>query len=154
MEKRTEKALGKQIYLLGKDKHNILYWLESPSWDNWYWGLGYVETYKNNKNPQLAKNISSHQHFDELFFNNNKSGYYNFINFFVKTTLSNEEIWKLLDIMKTAYVFKKMAEFMHAGYTSNPCYDILVDKTEEDKINKVLLPALFTEIDKLLKPEA
>jgi len=63
MKKTKKHAFGKDVYLLGKDKHGIYYWLESPKWDcGWYWGFGYIETYTNNKQPQLAKDINSHEH--------------------------------------------------------------------------------------------
>jgi hypothetical protein len=67
MNKRKSHAFNKDIYLLGKNRYGELVWLESPTWDcGWYWGFGYVETYTNNKRPDLARDISSHSHFDGL----------------------------------------------------------------------------------------
>lgn len=63
MKKQKSKAFRKEIYLLGCDSSGQNYWLEAPSWDcNWYWGFGYIETYTNNSNPSISKDIESHQH--------------------------------------------------------------------------------------------
>lgn len=69
MKKQITHAFNKQIYLLGKNKHNKLVWLEEPSWDcDWYWGFGYMETYTNNTNPSKARDISSHTHLTLKFY--------------------------------------------------------------------------------------
>lgn len=68
LKKKTLHVFSKDIYLLGRDKDGVNYWLEAPSWDcGWYWGFGYVETYTNNGNPEKAQDISSHQHIDTFF---------------------------------------------------------------------------------------
>ena len=73
MKKQKNHAFGKDIYLLGKDNGDTLYWLEAGSWDcKWYWGFGYVETYTNNNHPSRSRDISSHQHFDSLFLTKTK----------------------------------------------------------------------------------
>ena len=65
--KKQSKAFGKDIYLLGEDQDGTKYWLEAPHFDcGWYWGFGYIETYTNNRRPDLAKDIASHQHIDGL----------------------------------------------------------------------------------------
>lgn len=154
MNKQTTEAFGKEIYLLGKDKEGILYWLEEPKWDcGWYWGCGYVETYTNNKNPSKARDIESHQHFDGLFFNKNKNGYDNFKEFFDETTVTDKELWTLLEVMKTIYILKETAEVLGRGgshYTSNPCRDTITNTEEVKRINEVVLPALFEAVRRIL----
>lgn len=152
MEKKKLHAFGKDIYLLGKDKDGINYWLEQASWDcNWYWGFGYVETYTNNRNPEKAKDIRSHQHFDGLFFKG--VSFDVFKEFFAETPLKDKEIWKLLELMKSYYIAKEYAFMLHTGgahYTSNPCAEIIGDLHEWDRINKVVIPAICEEVYKLL----
>lgn len=154
MEKRTTKAFGKEIYLLGKDNDGILYWLESPTWDcGWYWGCGYIETYANNTNPSIARDINSHQHFDGLFFNKSKNGFDAFKEFFTDSTVSDKELWTLMELMRTIYTLKETAEVLGRGgshYTTNPCKEIVTNHEEVKRINEVVLPALFKEVRNLL----
>lgn len=154
MKKRTCEAFGKKIYLLGKDKDGVNYWLEAPSWDcGWYWGFGYVETYTNNNHPNKAKDIESHQHFDGLFFNKNKNGYDAYKDFFAEITVSDKELWQLLELMKTFYCLKETAEVLGRGgshYTANPVSEIIKNTDEVKRINNVVLPAIFKKIDEIL----
>ena len=55
--------------------------------------------------------------------------------------------------MKTFYILKETAEVLGRGgahYTSNPCKDIIVNNEEVKRINEVVLPSIFAEIEKLL----
>lgn len=155
MKKQTTTAFNKKIYLLGADKEGVKYWLEAPSWDcGWYWGFGYVETYTNNKFPSKARDIKSHQHFDSLFLKNSIGCAFDAFNeFFKETTLSNDEIWILVDYMKSFYNLMESARTLGAGYS----YMTERAKIEEVKnveivkeINERILPAIFEKIDKLL----
>ena len=154
MDKKKSHAFGKDIYLLGADAEGTNYWLEKASWDcDWYWGFGYVETYTNNRVPSKSKDISSHQHFDGLFFNTGKMSFDAFKEFFAETPLSDKEIWKLLELMKSYYIAKEYAFMLHTGgahFTSNPCADIIRDLSEWDRINKVVIPAVCDEVYGLL----
>lgn len=156
MEKMKSHVFGKDVYLLGT-KDCIKYWLEAGSWDcGWYWGLGYVKTYQGNRLPSLARDIDSHQHFSGLFFNKNKNGFDAFNDFFDDTTINNSELWKLLELMKTAYTCKEYAEVVYRGgshYTGNPCKDIVKNEAEYSRINKIVIPALLKEVYALLSPE-
>lgn len=154
MKKDMREAFGKKIYLLGTDREGANYWLEAPTWDcGWYWGCGYVETYTNNKNPEIARDINSHQHFDGLFLKGKKNGYDAFKEFFYDVTVTDKELWTLIEIMKTIYTLKETAEILDRGgshYTTNPCKDIIINKEEVKRINEVVLPALFKEVEDLL----
>ena len=155
MEKKTSKAFGKKVWLLGKDKDGINYWLEEPSWDcGWYYGFGFVETYTHNTRPDLARDINSHQHFDSLFLNGPKCSKDMFKEFFVETPLSDDEIWELVDYMKTFYTLKSVAELFKHGYswqTSKAKIDQLQSDEQNDLVNKVWLPEVFKRIEKLFE---
>ena len=155
MEKKTSKAFGKKVWLLGKDKDGINYWLEEPSWDcGWYYGFGFVESYEDNKSPDKAKDIDSHQHFDSLFLNGPKCSKDMFKEFFVETPLSDDEIWELVDYMKTFYTLKSVAELFKHGYswqTSKAKIDQLQSDEQNDLVNKVWLPEVFKRIEKLFE---
>ena len=155
MEKKTSKAFGKTVWLLGKDKDGISYWLEAPSWDcGWYWGFGYVETYTNNRNPEKSRDISSHQHFNNMFLNGPKCSRDMFKEFFVETPLSDDEIWELVDYMQTFYTLKSAAELFRHGYswqTSRAKIEALQNEKQERLINNALIPEVFERIEKLFE---
>ena len=155
MKKQTTTAFKKKIYLLGADAEGTKYWLEAPSWDcGWYWGFGYVETYTNNNYPNRSRDINSHQHFDDLFLNNPKACAFDvFKEFFKETTLSEKEIWLLVDYMYSFYKLKDTARILGKGYSHMTERAKLseVQNTEMAKeINEKMLPAIFKQIDLLL----
>lgn len=155
MKKETKTAFGKKIYLLGtRSEDGKKLWLEEPSWDcNWYWGFGYCETYTNNNNPEKAKDISSHQHFDGLFLKQNGNSFDVFKKYFTETPLTNDEIWLLLDYMATFYTLKETAEIMFRGcshYTQNAFLDCVKNEERYTEINQKILPVLFDKITSLL----
>ena len=144
MKKQTTVAFNKKIYLLGKDTEGTKYWLEAPSWDcDWYWGFGYIETYTNNNYPNRSRDINSHQHFDSLFLNDSKvSAFDAFKEFFKETTLSEKEIYLLIDYMSSFYKLKDVAKTLGVGYSN------MTETAKE--INEKILPAIFKRIDILL----
>lgn len=156
MKKQTSVGFGKEVYLLGVDEEGTKYWLEAPSWDcDWYWGFGYVETYQGNRNPSIARDIDSHQHFNGLFLKGNGMAHDRFKNFFKESTVDSSELWKLLELMSTFYTLKETAEVFGRGgvhYANNPCKELIQDKGIADKINKEILPQLFEEVKKILTP--
>lgn len=153
LNKKTKKVFGKKIYLLGR-RDGVNYWLEEPSWDcGWYWGFGYIETYTNNSCPERSRDIESHQHFDSLFFNKMKNGFDNYVEFFDDITLSEKDLWTFLELMNTFYALRKTADVcFHGGtnYSTNPCREFLKDEDMCKKINEIILPNVFKEIDNLL----
>lgn len=153
MKKIKTEAFGKDVYLLGV-KNGIYYWLEQAKWEcSWYWGLGYVETYTNNKHPEIARDIKSHQHFDGLFFDGPSHGFDNFKTFFNDTPFKDSEIWQIMEIMKSLYTLREYSDMLHckgAHYTSNPCKDIIWNEQEYKRINKEVIPALNKELYKIL----
>lgn len=157
LEKRTTNAFRNEIYLLGKGKDGLLYWLGAPSWDcDWYWGFGYIETYTNNLNPEKARDIRSHQHFDSLFLNGPKCARDMFKEFFVDTPLTDDEIWELVDYMETFYTLKSVAELFKHGYswqTERAKIDQLQNEDQYDLVNKQWLPEVFKRIKKIFEKE-
>ena len=153
MNKTKKRAFGKDVYLLGV-KDGVYYWLEQAKWEcSWYWSLGYVETYTNNKNPERARDIRSHQHFDGLFFDGLSHGFNNFKSFFDDTPFNDNEIWQIMDIMKSLYTLSDYSRMLHlkgSHYTSNPCKDIIGNKQEYERINKKIIPSLNTALYKVL----
>jgi hypothetical protein len=157
--KLKDYADGKDQYLLGTDSNGVRYWLESATWDcSWYWGFGYVETYRGNRMPSKAKDIDSHQHIKNSFIGNTHGKYVHNIfdsPLLAHTTFTEEEGWVLSELFFSFYKLKEAAEFYHtggAGITINPLRELMVNKQQEDHINKVLLPPIFQEIYKILAP--
>lgn len=155
MEKKTSKAFGKKVWLLGKDAEGTKYWLEEPSWDcGWYWGFGYIENYQNNREPEKARDISLHTHFDRLFLNGPECSRDMFKKLLVETPLSDDEIWELVDYMRTFYTLKDTAELFKHGYswqTSKAKIDQLQNEEQYDLVNKVWLPEVFKRIQNLFE---
>lgn len=156
MKKKRIKAFRHEHLLLGR-KDGIDYWLESPEWCcGWYWGFGIVQTFTNNRNPERSRDIESLSHFDCMFLKGPKNCYDMFKEFFDETPLSEDELWALLDYMKSAYALKESAELALNGYsyiTGRAYSDVLKDEEEAKKINEIKLPFLFREMEKLLSPE-
>ena len=170
IKKRVDEAFGKKIYLLGVDKDNKNVWLEAPKWDcGWYWGLGYIERYTNNKNPSMARNILSHTHWDSEIIgqheyydsdkkcfrlNSDYIHHFNDNSNFLKTVLTEHESWELADLMKSFYTLRDTAGLYHQGNSGVAKTEInLKDLSQEKKINEVKLPAIFKRISEILTPQ-
>lgn len=155
MEKKKIHVFGKDAYLLGKEKDGRNCYLEAGKFDcGWYWGIGYVETYTNDKNPERSRDIDSHRHFDGLFFNGKKNGFDNFKDFFEETPFTDDEIWKICELMQSAYTARKYSDMLYSGgahYTSNPAKESIQNNAEYDRINKIVIPSILEELYKILK---
>ena len=149
MKKQKSHAFGKDTYLLGRGKDGEYYWLEQGKWDcDWYWGIGYVETYTNKLNPSHAMDIASHRHFDNLFPTCEK-----FNDFFEETVLNENEKWKLLELMKSIYIARHYSDMLCRGgahYTTNPKREIIKNDDEYNRINKIVIPAMLESVYELL----
>lgn len=158
MKKYKSHAFGKDCYLLGETADGTRYYLEQAKFDcGWYWGGGYVETYTNNRFPELSKDIDSHQHFDSLFFHNpNKNGYDAFKDFFAETPFTDKEVWEIVELMRSFYIAREYSDMIHRGgahYTENPAKEIIKNDEEYDRINKTVIPAIMSELYKILGGE-
>lgn len=164
MKKRIDRAFGKAVYLLGEDSNGVTYWLEEPKWDcSWYWGFGYVETYQTFhgrvcNSPHNAHDCASHNHFDGMFWRRQDKKVYleAWKATFVESTLTDKEVWTLMELMKAFYTLKETAELYYNGsahVTTNPCKELLQNANEYERLNKKVIPELFKEVAKLLAPE-
>lgn len=153
MKKKTARFEGKEIYLLGKHNGRNFY-LVSPLWScEWYWSVGWVQSYTNNNSPEKSKDVAYHSHFDSLFFNGKFDCHTNFKNYFEESPLTDKEVWKLLELMNTIYKLKESAEVFHLGgshITDNPCRELLKNSEMENHINKTLIPECWEEVKKIL----
>lgn len=156
MNKKVITWHGKKYYLLGVDKYGNKRWLEEAHWDcDWYWGFGYIETFTNNRRPDLSAGISSHTHFDSLFLSK-CTALDSWNNFFKDSVLSENEIWQLLELMQTFYTAKSWSTTVYLGgshYTTNCLSDVIKDDKEYNRINKVIIPAIINKVYDLLSPD-
>lgn len=156
------------FYLLGTNKEGRKVWLEKPRWDcGWYWGFGYLETMRGNREPSKAIDIELHTHWDSCVGRSRLNAYDWFQAEFGKTLtdsfnskvkkekgvkycrFTSRQLWTLCELMATFYTLKETAEVLGRGgshYTENPCASVIQNKAERDRINSVVLPAIFAEI--------
>ena len=158
LQKRKSHAFEKDVYLLGQDAEGTLYWLEEAKWDcDWYWGGGYVETYTNNNYPSMSRDITSHSHFDSMFFADNRlNGHDKFESFFEETPFTDKEIWKICELMKSFYIAKEYSNMLYTGgahYTSNPSKEVIQNNDEYKRINEVVIPSIMENLYKILSPD-
>jgi hypothetical protein len=170
LKKQVSFHEGKKVYLLGESEDKIRYWLEEPRWDcGWYWGYGYVKTYTNNRHPERAKDIRSHEHIsgfvgvqEEWDLEKHCLRKTNYIHNlydnkkFAKTTFTAKEGWDLSELFKEFYLLQDMAEYCG----KNPCGCHLttspVDQGKKSKwakeINQVMIPIITAKISEILTP--
>lgn len=160
IDKMVVKRREEKYFLLGVDKEGVRYWLEQASWNcDWYWGFGYVETFKSNRYPNTALDIDSHQHVNCMFWDNSYGEPHWFDawkTIFVKTTLAYDEVWKFLDLMKSFYTLREAACLYLRGDShvsvDTGIQEILKNPKEYQRINKVLIPKIIAEVENLLTP--
>lgn len=147
MKKEVMTKNGKKQYLLGRDEIGKV-WLEEASWDcGWYWGLGYVKMFGKHE---------CHTHFDYQFFKSNKNGFDRFKEIIKETSLSDKELWVLLELMKSAYTARAYSDMLYLGgahYTQNPCASTIQCEAEYNRINEDVIPAIMKKVYELLTPE-
>lgn len=155
LKKTKSRAFGKDVYLLGKDADGTYYWLQAATWDcDWYWGGGYVECFTNNKNPSLAKDITSHSHFDSMFFNKQAAVIDVVKNLLVETPFTDKEIYQIFELMKSFYTARHYADMLHMGgcyITENPAKSVICNDDEYKRINETVIPAIMQELYKIME---
>ena len=149
--------MSKQYFGTRKEDGVKIY-LTSPKWDcGWYWSFGYL----GNKDEHY--HLSSYQSKQHLFKledgsfkviteNRNKNMRDCLLEDYNLNPKVEENLWKFCELAKTAYTLKETAEVLGRGgshYTSNPAKDIIQNEAEVKRINEVVLPAIFAEIDKI-----
>lgn len=157
MKKQTIVWHGRKYFLLGRDKDGTKYFLEEARFDcGWYWGIGYVETFTNNRNPALSRDISSHTHFDSLFLNRNVRSRDAFKALLPENPFTDNEVWKILELMGSAYIARNYSHMLHCGgahYTSNPAKDIIACETEYKRINEDVIPTILAKLYEIIGEE-
>lgn len=137
-------------FLVGKNLEGKKVWLQKPSWDcDWYWGYGYLQVY-NNRNTLIE-----HCHFSKYL--NDVLGWYKFRADFKALTFDIKDLWKLFELMKTFYSLKEIAQVYSIGgshYTNNPLKDLIMNDKEVTRINEVILPEIFNEVEKIFAEES
>jgi len=158
MNKTKSHAFGKDVYLVGIDQYGDPVWLEAAKWDcDWYWGFGYMEVYTKKMNPANSHDISSHSHWNGFIGKQDNGEYHHHINQTLKqSVLTEKESWAVSDLMKSFYTLSEAAAVVGRGgsHLTAPTSNVLVDKDMAERINTVLLPALFEEVYKILSPES
>jgi hypothetical protein len=146
----------KRVYL-GNNSGERIY-LSAPSWDcEWYWGFGYLG------------NNRCHYHVDGLknptWFDFEKScwqsEHLNLFDGFKKhfgdsLVIKDAQLWTLCELFESFYALRKAAEVLGRGgahYANNPAKETIKNPTEVERINKIVLPKIFREIYKILRPE-
>jgi hypothetical protein len=146
-----------EVYL-GYNEENGRICLTAPSWDcGWYWGFGYL----GNRNCHYhVDGLTTREWYDVekgCFRSEKMSLFDGFKKHFGDTlTLTDAQLWTLCELFRTFYTLSKTAELYGRGgthYTDNPCKELLTNTAERDRINQVLLPAVFKEIYKILTPD-
>ena len=151
-EKHCIKWHGREYFYLGTDSDGQKNYLEKHHFDcGWYWGIGYIETFTNNRNPEKSRDISSYTHFDTQILKGD--AYDNFIKKFESNPFNDREIWLIIELMKTLYNLRNYSDMIYRGgsyYTSNPV-KCIKNKSEYNRINKIVIPAVNRELYKILR---
>ena len=155
-------AINKE-YLLGirkEDERRI--WLTMPEWScSWYWSFGYLgnkdEHYHldgyQTKHHTFTTDKGEFKHIREK---RNICMYDALKEDYVLQEHIYKNLWTFCELSLAIYALKASAELFHIGgshMTANPCKHLIRDKAKEDNINKEVLPALFVELEKLLRGE-
>lgn len=157
MNKKVIEWHGHKMFLLGQDIHGVNHWLVEPSWDcGWYWGLGYVETLTNQRQPQRSKDILSHRHWDGLF-PVKWSIWSDFKELLPSTPLDHDEVWMLSEFMEELYTLRKYSDFLHrrgshVTHIPDDLKEVLRNDAEYDRINKEVIPAVWKHVVEILSP--
>jgi hypothetical protein len=155
MKKQKAHVFGKNVYLLGIDENGLKYFIEESKWDcGWYWSIGYVETYTNNNNPEKSKDIQSHSHFNYMFMKDDRKNCMDKMkDFFIDMTLSEKELYRLWEIMKSLYTLREYSDMLYTGgshITTNPCNELIKNDAEYERINREVIPELLKQLYTLL----
>ena len=133
--------------------------LSAPSWDcDWYWGFGYLG---NSRCHYHVDGLKTREWYDVekgCFRSERLNLYDGFKKHFGSSLVIKEDknLWTLCELFETFYTLKETAEVLGRGgshYTTNPLAEKIKNPAEVERINKVLLPAIFAEIYKILLPK-
>ena len=142
----TRKSDGVRVYL------------SKPTWDcGWYWSFGHL----GNKDEHY--HLSSYQTKEHVLKlvggtvtvlreKRNKCLTDCLLEDYELNPCILGSIWKFCELALTAYSLKETAEVLGRGgshMTTNPCRELIKNPEEVKRINEVVLPAVFSEIEKI-----
>lgn len=138
---------GSKQFYFGTDKETKeRIYLFKPSFDcGWYWGFGYLG------------NRNCHYHLDSYSKGRNIDMHSALTEDYDLNPLIKKNLWVFCELVQTAYWLKKAAEVLGRGgahYTNNPCKSVIVNKKETDRINNIVLPAIFNELSNLIEKKS
>lgn len=150
--------MSKKFYFGTRKNDNARIYLTAPTWDcGWYWSFGYL----GNKNEHY--HLESYQK-KEHWFELKEGGYKHLTELrnidmhsalladYDLNPLLEKQLWKFCELAITAYALKETAEVLGRGgshYTSNPCESVIKNTEEVKRINEIVLPAIFAEIESI-----
>jgi len=127
----TRKSDGKGIFLT------------KPTWDcSWYWGFGYLG------------NRNEHFHLSSYANGRNINMYDALTTDYDLNPKIKAKLWDFCELVKTAYVLKETAEVLGRGgshYTKNVCASIIKNTDEVTRINEIVLPAIFEQLNNIFE---
>jgi len=127
----TRKSDGKGIFLT------------KPTWDcSWYWGFGYLG------------NRNEHFHLSSYANGRNINMYDALTTDYDLNPKIKAKLWDFCELVKTAYVLKETAEVLGRGgshYTKNVCASIIKNTDEVKRINEIVLPAIFEQLNNIFE---
>lgn len=158
MNKHIIEWHGHKYYFIGVNEYGRKAYYQESTFDcDWYWGIGYIETFTNNKNPELSRDIECHTHWDYLFDEKAKERIYHtdaFKAIFPENPFTDKEQWKILELMKALYTARKYSDMLHRGgscIAENPCKDLIKNNKEYTRINEKVIPALLEKLYSILE---
>lgn len=120
-----------------KASGEIIY-LTLPTWDcNWYWSFGYLG------------NRSRHYHLSRYAAGRNICMHDTLMSDYELVPSLAAKLWVFCELACTAYTLKAAAEVLGRGgshQTINPCAATIKNPKEVERINTVVLPAIFAQI--------
>lgn len=120
-------------FLIGRNKGEDIY-LSAPSWDcDWYWGFGYLGN--ENRHYNVEEYCSSFDDFKKHF---GKS-----------LLIRDSKIWVIVELFNSFYKLREAANLFYTG-CSGVLRDIIINKSEWERINKIVLPKIFDSIYNIL----
>ena len=132
-----------KVFLGSRKSDNARIYLTKPSWDcERYWGFGYIG------------NVREHSHLSGYANGRNINMYDALIEDYDLTENVKNNLWKFCELVATAYALKTTAEVLGRGgshYTTNPCADLIKNKDEVKRLNEIVLPAIFNEINNIFE---
>jgi len=129
-----------QKHYLGKRKEDgTKVYILAPTWDcNWYWSFGYLNA------------TGEHFHLRNYGDKNWKDCLER--DYILNVKLRGDNLWKFIELAKTAYKLKEVAEILGRGgcqLTKNPLAELIKNQTEVNRINQIVLPQVFDAIDEI-----